>query len=326
MTEKFARHLGIVLGALYGLGFRLLWELEALQSLGSLVTLSFMFLVPFVIGFIRIYCQCRVTPSLSYTKMITLAWQPIFVFLLVSVVTLLEGSICVAMALPAFMLCASLGGLAAGLCVRLMHRKKHGALFSIVVLPVIVAPLELHFLTSSATYVIEDSIDINAPATAVWRQLATVSTIESNELPTTFASLIGVPKPIAADMSGQGVGAVRTSHWQKQVQFNEVITSWVENQQMTYRFDIDPERIPDNALDKHVKLGGKYFAPLDGGYFIEVLDSKRSRLTLRTRVEDNTHFGLYSRLWGEVIFHDFHTSLLQLMKTRAQADVAEQQS
>ena len=35
MTEKFARHLGIVLGALYGLGFRLLWEVEALQSLGE---------------------------------------------------------------------------------------------------------------------------------------------------------------------------------------------------------------------------------------------------------------------------------------------------
>ncbi|WP_269815532.1 hypothetical protein [Algibacillus agarilyticus] len=34
---------------------------------------------------------------------------------------------------------------------------------------------------------------------------------------------------------------------------------------MYYRFEIDPDLIPDDALDHHVKRGGEYFSPLYGG-------------------------------------------------------------
>jgi hypothetical protein len=30
------------------------------------------------------------------------------------------------------------------------------------------------------------------------------------------------------------------------------------------------------------------------------------------------NIGIHSRVWGEVIFQDFHTSLLKLMKSRAE--------
>lgn len=87
---------------------------------------------------------------------------------------------------------------------------------------------------------------------------------------------------------------------------------------MTYSFDIDAELIPDHALDKHVKLGGEYFSPLDGGYYLSEDDSGNTILTLKTRLIDNTNFGIYSRIWGELIFRDFHNSLLKLMKSRAE--------
>jgi hypothetical protein len=114
MNPKHPKYIGIILGVLYGLSLRILWEVEFLRDLGGLVTVSFLFFVPFVIGFIRIHFECKVRPDLSVGRMITISWQPIFFFLLVTVVTLLEGYICVAMALPAFMFCSSLGGIAAG--------------------------------------------------------------------------------------------------------------------------------------------------------------------------------------------------------------------
>jgi hypothetical protein len=43
-----------------------------------------------------------------------------------------------------------------------------------------------------------------------------------------------------------------------------------------------------------------------------------SELIISTTVQDNTNFGVYSRIWGEFIFRDFHTSLLKLMKARAE--------
>jgi hypothetical protein len=318
MNPKHPKYIGIILGVLYGISLRLLWEVEALRDFGGLVTVSFMFFVPFVIGFIRIHFECKVSPELSLGKMITISWQPIFFFLLATVVTLLEGSICVAMALPAFMFFSSLGGVAAGYINRFLVSKKNTTLMSVAILPILIAPIEVNFLELSKTYTVENSITISASPSIVWQQLGDVELIQSDEFDATLTSLIGVPRPIRASMNADGVGAVRASEWEKGVLFKEVITSWVPNKKMTYSFDIDPEVIPDHALDKHVKLGGEYFSPLDGGYYLSEDNSGNTVLTLKTRLLDNTNFGVYSRIWGELIFRDFHNSLLKLMKSRAE--------
>lgn len=318
MNPKHPKYIGIILGVLYGLSLRLLWEVEALRDVGGLVTVSFMFFVPFVIGFIRIHFEYKVSPDLPVGRMITISWQPIFFFLLASVVTLLEGSICVAMALPAFMFFSSLGGITAGYINRYFSNKRNTTLMSVVLLPIFIAPIEVNLFDSTKTYTVENSITIYASPSMVWKQLGEVELIHADEFDVTLTSLIGVPRPIKASMSAKGVGAVRTSEWEKGVLFREVITSWEPNKRMTYSFDIDPEAIPDHALDKHVKLGGEYFSPLNGGYYLSEDHAGNTVLTLKTRLIDNTNFGVYSRVWGELIFRDFHNSLLKLMKSRAE--------
>lgn len=318
MNPKHPKYIGIILGVLYGLSLRLLWEVEALRDVGGLVTVSFMFFVPFVIGFIRIHFEYKVSPDLPVGRMITISWQPIFFFLLASVVTLLEGSICVAMALPAFMFFSSLGGITAGYINRYLSNKRNTTLMSVVLLPIFIAPIEVNLFDSTKTYTVENSITIYASPSMVWKQLGEVELIHDDEFDVTLTSLIGVPRPIKASMSAKGVGAVRTSEWEKGVLFREVITSWEPNKRMTYSFDIDPEAIPDHALDKHVKLGGEYFSPLNGGYYLSEDHAGNTVLTLKTRLIDNTNFGVYSRVWGELIFRDFHNSLLKLMKSRAE--------
>lgn len=318
MNPKHPKYIGIILGVLYGLSIRLLWEIEGLRNVGGLVTATFMFFVPLAIGYIRIFFECKVRPDLSVGKMIVIAWQPIFIFLLTTVATLLEGSICVAMALPAFMLFSSLGGIAGGYMYRRFERKRKTTLMSVALLPLLIAPVEVNYLTLSNTYKVENSIVIEAPPYVVWEQLGEVKTIQAEELERSLTSFIGVPSPVEASMSSDGVGAVRTSRWGKGVVFKEVITSWEPNKKMTYTFDIDPELIPDHALDKHVKLGGEYFSPLHGGYFISEDSDGNTILTLRTTLVDNTNFGIYSRIWGELIFSDFHGSLLKLMKLRSE--------
>lgn len=318
MNSKHPKYIGVILGVLYGLSLRLLWEVEALRDVGGLVTISFMFFVPFVIGFIRIHFECKVCPDLPVGRMITISWQPIFTFLLVTVVTLLEGSICVAMALPAFMFFSSLGGITAGYINRYLASKRNTTLMSVLILPILIAPIEVNFLDLTKTYTVENSIIIYASPSMVWKQLGEVELIQPDEFDVTLTSLIGVPRPVKASMSKDGVGAIRTSEWEKGVLFREVIRSWEPNNKMTYSFDIDPEAIPDHALDKHVKLGGEYFSPLDGGYYLSEDHAGNTVLTLKTRLIDNTNFGVYSRIWGELIFRDFHNSLLKLMKSRTE--------
>lgn len=318
MNPKHPKYIGIILGVLYGLSLRLLWEVEALRDFGGLVTVSFMFIVPFVIGYIRIHFECKVNLELSLGRMITISWQPIFFFLLATVVSLLEGSICVAMALPAFMFFSSLGGVVAGYINRFLISKKSTTLMSVAIFPILIAPIEVNFVELSNTYTVENSIIINASPNMVWEQLGKVEIIHPDEFDVTLISLIGVPRPIRASMSAGRVGAVRTSEWEKGVIFREIITSWEPNKQMTYSFEIDPDEIPNHALDKHVKLGGEYFSPLSGGYYLSEDHAGNTVLTLKTRLVDNTSFGVYSRIWGELIFQDFHKSLLRIMKTRAE--------
>ncbi len=314
------KSIGILMGVLYGISMRIFLEVSGTFNFGSLVTISFMFLVPVAIGFIRVHFEYNQLSPMTYGRMAVVAWQPIFVFLFVSVVTLLEGSICVAMALPAFMFFASIGGMLAGLCHRLWEKKSNKAVMSVALLPLILSPLELNFLHLSKTYEVKNTIVINAPVDVVWQQLANVSQIHEGEYPSSFSQLIGIPRPIRADMSGDGVGAIRTSQWQKNVVFKEVITEWLPNEKMLYNFEIDPELIPDHALDQHVKLGGEYFSPLHGGYELVASGNNQTLLSLKTTVLDNTNFGIYSRVWGEVIFQDFHRALLKLMKVRAEND------
>ena len=320
-TSLSPRTVGIFLGVAYGILIRVLWELDELKNVGELVTISFMFLLPMVIGYIRVHFELKVIPELTKRKAIVIAWQPIFVFLLASVVTLLEGSICVAIALPAFMFFASIGGVIAIYLNRIFRKRKQQTLLSVAFLPILLAPVELNFLHLSKTYEVSNSIVIAAPASVVWSQLANVEPIKADEWSCSLTQLIGVPKPIAANMvvgDGDMVGAVRTSTWQKGVEFNEIITRWQPNKALLYRFDIDPNRIPDHALDKHVKLGGEYFSPLFGGYEIAEDGQGNTILHLKTTLMDNTNFGFYSRIWGELIFQDFHQSLLHLMKQRAE--------
>jgi hypothetical protein len=310
-------HIGILLGVFYGLFTRVLWSINSFNNFWQLVTLSFMFAMPSVIGFIRVYFELKIHPNLTYKKMSVIAWQPIFIFLPVTFVTLLEGSICIIMALPGFLLFSSIGGLLAGWFHYRFKKSTPGTLLSVSILPFLLSPLELSLGRSPVIYEVSNSIEIQASASEVWNQITTVNSIHEDELPLSITHLIGVPKPIKADMNASGVGAIRVSHWEKNVIFKEVITQWVPNQSMQYSFDIDPNKIPDQALDQHVKLGGEFFSPMYGGY-----DIKKTKhgvvLSLKTTLRDNTNFGLYSRYWGELIFQDFHNTLLELIKNRAE--------
>ncbi len=311
-------HIGIVCGALYGLLFRVVWELDKLSHLNGLVTASFLFLVPFAIGYIRIYYELKQCQTISASRASTLAWQPVFVCMLVSVITLLEGSICVVLASPAFLFFASMGGLAARWIQLRQATKSDKPLLCTILLPVLCTPIELTTLSSTYQYTVSDSVIIQATPDQVWQELGNVSDISKDELPLSFGQLIGIPRPLRASMSALENNAVRTSEWEKGVVFQEIITAWEPAERMAYRFDINPEQIPDTALDKHVKMGGELFSPLYGSYHLQLTPEGHTLLTLITTLTDNTNLGGYSRFWGRVIFHDFHYMLLRLMKQRTE--------
>lgn len=141
MTSK---QLGLLLGVLYGVLVRILWEVDLAQYVDKTVLIAMLLFVPAVFGFLQIYYDSYIEGEPNYSRMIVLPWQPVLVFSLVVFVTLLENSLWCIQALPAFLLFASLGGILAGIFRRNSLKKSYALACSAMVLPLLVLMVDLN--------------------------------------------------------------------------------------------------------------------------------------------------------------------------------------
>ena len=303
-------------GAAYGMLLRLGFALGPLEGVLQIVSLSFLVVAPVCVGALAVFMAAdgHLIPVRRQARVACLSMA---LFLLTMFVTLLEGLICIVLVAPVFLLAALLGGLAAGWFVN-RRASSLGTVAAFVLLPLLVGPLESTLPATHSEQTVTSSIRIVAPPEVVFDQLADVRDIRPAELGFSFVHLIGLPKPIAADMHGSGVGAVRVSRWEKNVRFQEVITVWNRPHAMHYRFHIPPGSIPRDALDRHVEMGGDYFTVLDGGYDLAPAADGTTLLTLHTRFANKSRLTVYGNLWGKLVLQDFHQSILGLMRMRAE--------
>jgi hypothetical protein len=314
--KNYPRIVGLVIGALYGLMLRGMFEWRVLQDVYEIVSASFLCLAPFATGAIAVFFGSR-DRGLSVGEQISTAVGTMLFFLIAMFVLFIEGLICIMLVLPVFMIASIIGGLVMGLALRLV--KYNGAVVScFAILPVVFAPLESRLTPDSHERTVANTVVIDASATDIWNNLTSVTDIKKQELGVSFTHAIGVPRPLQAAMNGSGVGAVRTSHWEKGVQFKEVVTQWQPPYQLSYDFDIPPNSIPRAALDRHVEIGGEYFTVVRGGYTILPLSAQQCEVTLQTTYANRSNLKLYGDLWGDFVFGDFHRSILRLIKRRAE--------
>lgn len=143
LTDKMKHWKGLFYGIAYGLVARAIFALEVSENAWlpteGLMTLSFLFLVPFVIGLIVAYHYETVTRA-SKIVAITMPVFSILGVILIAVVFGWEGLICAIMAIPVFALMALIGGY---IGVNIFYRKKDKLLISLALfLPFLVAPIE----------------------------------------------------------------------------------------------------------------------------------------------------------------------------------------
>ncbi|HEU4664019.1 MAG TPA: hypothetical protein VFS55_08310, partial [Dokdonella sp.] len=99
-------------GALYGLLMRLLFVLPFYREHGGasgVMLASFVFLVPMLIGALTVYLMPPLQRTLGRALVAPLV--PVLAFVGGTAILLIEGSICIALAMPIFLLAAMLGGL-----------------------------------------------------------------------------------------------------------------------------------------------------------------------------------------------------------------------
>jgi hypothetical protein len=233
-----------------------------------------------------------------------------------SLATGLEGLICIAMAVVPILL----GTLAGGVLylVYMRWRQETRGTLKLAVLPVLGLILFSGVQDPvPRTYVITNTITIDAAPSRVFSMLKTIPNIAPEEIPTRMSHLLGVPKPTAAVWQETATGAVRHSHWGEDVHFREVITNIEQDARIDWTFAFPDGWIADGIEDPHITVGGRYFDVLTGGYVLEEVDGK-TRLSLTTRTYDNSGLGLYAEFWHHFFFEDFHEVILELVKMRTE--------
>lgn len=307
--------LGVGLG--YGLLARLVFGMEAFGGAGAVMSLTFIFVVPIVVGFATVYTlperggwkQWISTPML--TALLTVGAAMLLAW---------EGLICIVVWLPVFLILAAVGGIIAGVVRGAGDRRHPMVLAAVAAVPFLLAPGERALPTPVRTHVVEDVVVIDADAATVWREIREVPPIAASELGAGFIYRIGFPRPIEARLVGTGVGSVRHATFEGGVTFVETVTEWVPGRALA--FTIDADAVPSRTFDTHVAVGGPFFDVLDGRYEIEPLAPGRVALHLSSTHRLQTRFNGYTRLWTDRFMRDIQQGILDVIKARSERAAA----
>lgn len=312
---------GVLYGIAYGLVSRAIFSLEdygddkpLLKTFG-LMTVSFMFIVPFVVGLIVAYHHRSITNAGKIVMMTT----PVFAVVGLVVFAVLsgrEGMICAVMALPVFMVMAFFGGFVGIGAFKRDPNKLYVS--AAALLPFILAPIEHQIGLKEKIFTEHTTISIHATAGQVWHHITRVKEISEQENHASLFQFMGFPRPIKAELDTIAVGGTRKAIFARGLFFTETVTQVEEYKTLAFDIKADPRSIPPTALDEHVTVGGKYFDVLEGKYEIEQINENKVLLHLTSQFRLSTPFNFYSGLWSKLIMKDIQENILEIVKARSE--------
>jgi len=309
----------IVIGVptLYAVVLRLFFGIDRWSDLFSVMSVSFLFCLPTIIGALTVYFS-SVEKVRKFSYRFFVPWIPVFAFFIITLLVSLEGWACWLMILPLFLIAASIGGLIGGYFK--LRKKEEKLYFSLLVLlPFLMAPIERMGGAIPGTYEASTYIDIQAPADVIWNNVTRVAEIKPEQDKGWLTRLLGMPRPVEAVLNYDGVGATREARFTKGLVFHERVMEYADQKKMVFSIKAYPQEIPSTTMDKHIVIGGNYFDVLNGTYELEKLSESTYRLHLYSHFKLMTTFNFYAGWWARWIMKDIQNNILQVEKRRAES-------
>ena len=299
-------------GGFYGIAVYLASKIGgALMMTGSI---AFLIAVPFVVGMLTVL----VAPRQYKTKVAYALFMPAIPIAILSMFVLLfqfELVVCVCMALPFLIPFGSLGGF---LMSRYFVSREEGSkthqMMGVALIPFLIFAVEANIPKSTDTYTVHTERVIDADAATVWETMVSVPAISEDEYPYIFWHSLGMPRPVEADLVGEGVGAVRFARYDNGLQLQEPVSIWEPNHRFVFNVVVD-----ENAPPPFRQVGGELIDVLQVGFEIEPLADGQVRLHLNTDYELTTSLNFYGRLWFDYFLDELQTYILDVIEARAEA-------
>ncbi|MEC8664845.1 MAG: hypothetical protein VXY16_05180, partial [Pseudomonadota bacterium] len=301
--NKFYPILWFGFGVTYGLAMRLIAEHASGVFKTEIISFSFLLGTPFVIGAIVIYGFRYTKPSVM--KMIFAPWIAVLLALIGSIISLLEGSICIVLISPLFFAMSSVGGLVMGLILRWFDKKGKTTLNCFLVLPLAFMLVEPNVPEQPVLLEERVSIEVAASPDRIWEEILNARDIRKEELPLNFTHWIGVPRPVEGVNVMTPQGEVRYSKWERGVNFAAHVTEKTENRSITWRYEFNDDSFPKGSMDDHVKIGGEYFDLHDTTFNLVPISENLTKLEIISHYSVSTNVNFYGVPVAELIAHDF---------------------
>jgi hypothetical protein len=290
--------------------------LDAVRPDSGLIGFSFLLVLPAAVCAFVAY----VADPWRERKMRAYLLIPFWVLLVVipvSIIFLREGTICVVILSPLWMI-SGMAGAAFTYWARHQIRDGRKYCLALVAIPLVSLQIEPMIALPVSTFTVEREITVNASPDEIWPLLEGIPDVRSNEGEWNFSqNVIDIPRPIGAKLVGKNVGADRLARWTYGINFRERITKWQPNRSISWEF------IFDNLhgwefTDRHLLPDSHYYGVTAGGYTMTAISENQTLVKIHTSYWVKTPVNTYSSIWGEVFVGDLENNLLALIKNRAE--------
>ena len=314
----FSKWMPVLAGALCGVVLRLIFWGSAGFPYNAMHP-AFIGFAPLAVGAVTVYfAERKARRSWGYYFMAGMLANVLFV--IATMVILIEGMICAILILPLFAMYGALGGLLMGAICRFANWPKQPAVYSFAFLPVMLALLLPEHAEAPYMGMIERSVVVKAEAPAVWRQLLATPHIGSAEVDQAWMYRIGVPMPTSGITRITPDGMARDVRMGKGIHFTQHAAEWKDNQYVRWTYQFSDDSFPPGALDDHVKIGGEYFDIIDTEYVLTPAGPGTTRLTTRMHYRVSTQFNWYAKRLASGLIGNFEEVILGMYAGRARRD------
>lgn len=303
----------IILTTVYG--YLVVFLFDVSSDTWETLSWSFIMLLPYALGAIgtSIVSSRR---DLKLTDAIFLPWLYCMGLFVAVTIMSLGMLFCIIIGVPILFPAASLGGITVWLLQRHPKATKFVLLF-IIISPFVTSPVEAQFAKPRSITTTHTTIDIAASPETVWDEIKSVPAITESEQRPNWLHWLGMPRPIAATLSHEGVGGVRDATFENGLRFNETVTDWVENERISFTIVESSQLLLPPPLDL---IDGENFDVLDGTYVIEPLADGNVRLHLTSHHFLGTRFNRYGAWWTDVVMRNLQDYILVIIKARAESE------
>jgi hypothetical protein len=312
-------------GAAFGCFFRIAvdprwdrWRFAGYAA--AIVSFTFLAIVPLATGYISVrrYFSKMSPEIVPWYKWLFLPWASVLVSMIFFILVKWEGAICLLFASPIMLVFSLLGGIAARIFWGRWQKRSPGTL-SAFALPMLLLVLEAQLPSPWEIRTVNTDILIHAPASVVWNNIKSVRAIAPHELPSSWVSRIGFPRPVAATLSHEGIGGVRQASFTGGLVFTETVNQWVPEDNLRFSIRANTESIPRTTLDEHVTIGGAFFDVLDGEYALEPRPNG-ILLHLSSHERLSTHLNPYAALWTDAVMRSIQNEILTVIRNRCESE------